>query len=375
MQKRPNKEGREKSLLLGLVDLYLETGKPIGSDTLRTNGFETLSAATIRNYFAKLEQAGYLTQQHSSGGRIPTELAYKFYADHYLTTLSLKDRELEKLRNRLLKETREVASYLQEAAEIISETTGCAVFLSSPRFDQDLLFDIKLVEIDSHRCLCILITDFGTVHTELLFTESNLSQIDLQKVAQYLQSRILGLKRAELTETEEQLATQFYREIMLRHIISYSNFTMEDLYKTGFSRLLAFSDFHDATALANGLGFFENEADLREALKKVALQGELCCWIGRDLEFLSTSLLGCSLILIPYRIHENIVGAIGLFGPQRIPYKRLFGLMKTAGSAVSETLTKSLYKFKIGFRNPKVAAPIALINHSLFIEDKREKKP
>lgn len=67
MQKRLNKEGREKSLLLGLVDLYLETGKPIGSDTLRANGFETLSAATIRNYFVKLEQAGYLMQQHSSG--------------------------------------------------------------------------------------------------------------------------------------------------------------------------------------------------------------------------------------------------------------------------------------------------------------------
>lgn len=285
----------------------------------------------------------------------------------------MKDREVEKLRDRLTKETREVASYLQEAAEIISETTGCAVFLSSPRFDQDLLFDIKLVEIDSHRCLCILITDFGTVHTELLFAEPDLSQIDLKKLGQYLQSRILGLERPELTEIEERLATQFYREIMLRHIISYSNFTAEDLYKTGFSRLLAFSDFHDAAALANGLGFFENEEDLRQVLKKVAFHGGLCCWIGRDLEFLSTSLSGCSLILIPYRIHQTIAGAIGLFAPQRIPYKRLFSLMKIAGSTISETLTKSLYKFKIGFRQPKISAPIALINHSLFIEDKREK--
>src|SRR5262249_48058347 len=81
--KKPAKDKRERLILLGLVDLYLQTGKPIGSNTLRENGFESLSSATIRNYFSKLEEEGYLKQQHSSGGRIPTSIAYKAFAEAF----------------------------------------------------------------------------------------------------------------------------------------------------------------------------------------------------------------------------------------------------------------------------------------------------
>jgi heat-inducible transcriptional repressor len=79
--KKPTKDERERLILFGLVDLYLQSGKPIGSNTLRENGFEALSSATIRNYFAKLEEEGLVKQQHSSGGRIPTATAYKIYAE------------------------------------------------------------------------------------------------------------------------------------------------------------------------------------------------------------------------------------------------------------------------------------------------------
>ncbi|HEX4839979.1 MAG TPA: heat-inducible transcriptional repressor HrcA, partial [Rhabdochlamydiaceae bacterium] len=75
--RKPPKDKREKWVLLGLVELYLETGKPVGSNTLRENGFDSLSSATIRNYFSKLEEDGFLKQQHSSGGRIPTSSAYR----------------------------------------------------------------------------------------------------------------------------------------------------------------------------------------------------------------------------------------------------------------------------------------------------------
>src|SRR3989338_10379321 len=81
--KRLPKTDREQAVLLGLIELYLKTGKPIGSHTLQENGFDSLSSATIRNYFGKMEEQGYLKQQHTSGGRIPTEKAFRLYADSY----------------------------------------------------------------------------------------------------------------------------------------------------------------------------------------------------------------------------------------------------------------------------------------------------
>lgn len=373
--KRPAKDERERLVLLGLVELYLATGKPVGSETLREHGFENLSSATIRNYFAKLEKAGFLRQQHSSGGRIPTEQAYKHYVETYLDHPQVKEKESANLREKLSKPTREVAVYLQRVAEVLASETNCAVFLSSPRFDQDFVLDIKLVAIDPYRCLCVLITDFGMIHTETLYFEEGLSGVDLGKITAYLQWRISGMEKSKLSPEEEKLGHQFYKEIMLRHIVSYSNFSSEDIVKTGFSKLLSYPDFNNASSLASGLSLFENEDDLRILLQKACQENKLCCFLGEDLEVISTGMAGCSILVIPYKIHQTTAGAIALMGPNRLPYRRLFGLLEAAVEVMHEALTNSLYKFKITFRKPK-PSQIELESRppsfGLYIEDKEE---
>lgn len=370
--KRPAKDEREKLVLLGLVDLYLDLGQPIGSNTLRENGFENLSSATIRNYFAKLEKKGLLRQQHSSGGRIPTEEAYKIYAQTYIDSPKLKEKEAHGLREKLAKPTREVATYLQRAAEWIAEETDCAVFLSSPRFDQDFILDVKLVSIDHTRCLCVLITDFGMVHTEVLYLEQPVKNKDLDLITHYLQWRISGMDKPKLSDQLEKLGNHFYKEIMLRHIVTYSNFSAEDIYKTGFSKLLGYPDFQSAASLASGLSLFENEADLRILLQKACASQSTCCFIGNDLDAVSTGISGCSVLMIPYQIHQTTAGAIALLGPNRISYRRLFGILNIVSETMSETLTNSLYKFKITFRKAK-PSQIQLENkppYGFYIEDK-----
>ena len=370
--KKPAKDHRERLILLGLVELYLETGKPIGSNTLKENGFENLSSATIRNYFSKLEEAGYLVQHHSSGGRIPTHLAFKLYAKTQLLQPIIHEKDKQLLKTELTKETREIATYLQHAAEVISDLTGCALFLSAPRFDHDFILDIKLVSIDHSRCLCILVTDFGLVHTEILYTDKRLSNFSLKRIEGYLHWRISGLEKPEINPEEETIASRFYKEIMLRHIVNYSNFSTEDLYKTGFSNLLNYPDFNNASALASGLALFENRADLNALLKECTANNQLSCWIGDDLPSQSASAPSCSVIAIPYRIHQSTVGAIALLGPNRIPYKRLFGILETASEYISESLTRSSYKFKIAFRQPNQAHEIDK-TPCMLLEDKEGK--
>ena len=350
--KKPAKDHRERLILLGLVELYLETGKPIGSNTLKENGFDNLSSATIRNYFSKLEETGFLVQHHSSGGRIPTHLAFKLYAKTHLSQPMINEKDKQVIKAELTKETREIASYLQHAAEVVSDLTGCAVFLSAPRFDHDFILDIKLVSVDQNRCLCILVTDFGLVHTEILYTEKRLSNFSLKRIEAYLHWRISGLEKPEINAEEEAIASRFYKEIMLRHIVNYSNFSTEDLYKTGFSNLLNYPDFNNAAALASGLALFENRTDLSALLRECAAQNQLSCWIGDELPTHNASAPSCTVIAIPYRIHQSSVGAIALLGPNRISYKRLFGILEAASEYISASLTRSSYKFKIAFRQP-----------------------
>jgi heat-inducible transcriptional repressor len=378
--KKPAKDRREKLVLFGLIELFLQTGKPVGSNTLRENGFEAMSSATIRNYFSKLEEDGLLKQQHSSGGRIPTPAAYKLYAQTHRDKPLVDDKERQRLRRHLLKETREVATYLQQAAETISKITKCAVFLSSPRFDQDFILDVKLLAIDHHRCLVALITDFGLVHTEILRSEKKLSNFTLKRFESYFSWKMNGLDKPALDQEEEEIASRFYKEAMLRHIVSYTNFSTEDIYKTGFSELLTYPDFNEASALAHGLSLFENGSQLRNILHECCNGGSLSCWIGDDLYAFAPSASACSVVAVPYKINQSIAGALAVLGPTRIPYRHLFGILQVASDLITESLTRNLYKFKITFRQPK-PAPITfrsdLLNQTqcLLLEDKTPQSP
>lgn len=351
-QKRTGKQDREHKVLLGLVDYYIKTGKPVGSHTLKEAGFEDLSSATIRNYFANLEENNFLTQQHTSGGRIPTDLAYKTYAQEFIhnENIQLESQEFSDIRQ---SDSREIAAFLQQSAETLSSSSNSAVFLSAPRFDHDFIVELKLVPIDIQRCLCILITDFGVIQTEMLHIPKKMSSFAARRIESYFHWRLSGLNKPEnLEQEEEALAQEFYNELMVRYLVGYSNFIDEEIYRTGFSRLLSYTDFQEAGALAMSLALFEDAHAMRLLLKECTKHNELRYWIGEDLSTYSSSNSNCSVIAIPYYINQKAVGAVGLLGPKRMPYRENFERLRLFSEAVSEALTRNIYKFKVTYREP-----------------------
>ena len=351
--KKNRRAERKQEVLLGLVELFLMTGKAVGSNTLKEQGANHLSSATIRNYFISLESEGYLKQQHSSGGRIPTAKAYKLYAAHHSNSTHIDPIDLELLKKELHEDTREIAGYLQNASELLSTLTQGAVFLSSPRFDQDLIIDMKVVGINSKRCLVVIISDFGVVRTEILYTPKKLSSFTLKRLEAYFHFRLTGLDRPKLNQQEEEIGSTFYNEVLMRHIVGQSNFSSEDVYKTGFSKLIRFPEFQDATVLATGLSIFENATFMQKLLNQCLKTGNLKIWIGDDLNHYSASAAQSSILSIPYFIHGKAVGAVALLGPIRMPYPKLFGILRAFSEILSEVMTRNLYKYKITYRQPK----------------------
>lgn len=383
-----SKKERERQVLLGLVDFFIKTGKPVGSNTLKSAGFDELSSATIRNYFANLEQEGLLQQQHSSGGRLPTEAAFRFYANSILDDLQNngfpKPPPIHDEPPQHSDTTRAIATYLQRVADSLSTQTGCAAFLSAPRFDRDFIVDIKLVPIDSDRCLCVIITDFGLIQTELLHAPHKLSTFSAKRIESYFQARLSGTTSPHILEAEEEkIAQLFYNEIIVRHLVSYSNFSSEYLYSTGFAQLLNSPEFHDVKVMASSLALFEDQQSLRHLIQHSCRHGNIKIWIGGDLAEIGCPGSQCTVLALPYRIHNQIVGAIGLLGPMRMPYREHIALLKSAAEQLSDNLTRTVYKFKITFRQPK-HGPIPLEGGSaqkllpgapkMLLEDQRTAK-
>lgn len=378
-KKKSGKSFRERKVLIGLIEHYIKTGRPVGSNVLKEAEFGELSSATIRNYFASLEEDGYLTQQHSSGGRIPTNLAYRLYVEEYIHAGEANQSDVEKLQPLRTEETRELAAYLQHAAEHLSQLAEVAVFLSAPRFDQDYLLDIKLVGIDHHRCLCILITEFGVIQTEVLYLDQKLSAFSIKRIESYFHWRLTGVQKPEtLTPEEEKVANRFYNELMIRFIVGCTYGMEEQIYRTGFSKLLNYPELHDPQTMANSLAMFEDGQSVRFLLKECCTHHQMKVWIGEDLTPYSNSTEDIAVIAVPYCVNKRAVGAVGLLGPARIPYRRLFGLLNTFADNVSTALTQSIYKFKISFRQPEpgVLKPhkdsYHLLGHShrVLLEDK-----
>lgn len=357
--KRSAKQERERKILLGLIEYYLKTGKPVGSNTLKEAGFGDLSSATIRNYFANLEEEGYLTQHHSSGGRIPTPKAYRLYAQESLdaaaSDLPIEEAPFIELRN---SESREIASYLQNAAETLSHLTNSAVFMSAPRFDHDFIVGLKLVPIDQARCLCVMITDFGVILTEILPTEKKLTSFTVKRIESYFHWRLTGNDKPEnLEKEEEQRAQHIYNELMVRYIVGYSNFTNEEIYSTGFSKLLAYPEFQNPLSLATSLALFENTNSMRLLLKECSTVNHLKFWIGDDLIPYTNEIPNCTVLAIPYYVNQQPIGAVGLLGSMRIPYPHLFGIMRTFSESISTALTRNIFKHKISFRQSQSETP------------------
>lgn len=368
-----NKHAREQAVLLGLVDLYIRTGQPVGSNTLKESVFQHLSSATLRNYFVHLEEEGYLTQQHSSGGRIPTAAAFRLYALENRDYRDVSGKDGSTLAPLAERTTHGITAYLEESAVSLSSLTQTAVFLSAPRFDHDFIIHLKLVGLDTQRILCVLVTNFGVIKTEVLHTDTPLSSFSLKRIENYFHWRLTGHdKPLELTAVEETYAHDFYNEVMVRYIVGYSNFSDEEIFRTGFSRLLNYSEFADVAGLASGLALFENPHVMRRLLRECSAADSLKFWIGDDLSALSAPSGACSVIAYPYSIGHKVVGAVALLGPMRMPYRRYFGALSRFCENIGEALTKSIYKFNISYREPQSHTATIAQRERILLEDKSQ---
>jgi len=369
VKKRFTKEDKEKSILFGVIELYIKTNAPIGSNSLKESSFGSMSSATIRNYFAELEKKGLLTQQHASGGRIPTSKAFKVYAEECLKTAQIDKKDDKVLQKELGKSSKKITDYLNSSLEVLSELTNLSVFQSSPRFDQDFVNSVKLLSLDKNKLLCVIVTDFGLIKTEILYSNEELTNENLKTIEDFFLWRMNKKQKPKIEDQHLfKQAQHLYNEMMVRYIVGYANYNKEDLHKTGLAKLLAYPEFKDPSALAEGLSIFEDVDQMHTIMQSAIENNAITFFMAKDFEKFGIKIENTALICIPYYIANIAVGAIGVLCPLRIPYKKIFSILKAYSTYLSDNLTQNIYKYKITFRNTSDYKQIT--DKSILLEDK-----
>ncbi len=368
--KRPSRREKEKKILVDLVEYYIKTGRPVGSHALKSESILNVSSATIRNYFSSLEAEHYLKQQHTSGGRVPQQKAYKLYASHCVDLLQGESPEItasfeqseelnffeESLSENL--EPAELIASIQVLMSKLSKRLSLAVVGSAPRFDQDAITDIRYIYIDSKRLLSIIITEFGLIHTTILAIDQ-VRQGAIKKAERFARMKLFHeiIDEGAINELELEIAKRLYQETMSSYFVMYSSVSEEDIFKTGFSNVFSNPDFQDPAVLKPALLLFENSSILRDFLRSSVASDELHYWIGNDLAINGESISDeISFISVPYHIGNRSVGALGVLSPIRVNYKEIFRVMSNVARLLSQYLTTGLTKHRITFRMPQIDA-------------------
>ncbi|WP_201456725.1 heat-inducible transcriptional repressor HrcA [Chlamydia sp. 17-3921] len=342
-------------VLLTAIELYLKTGQPVGSKTLKESLGSQLSTATIRNYFAELEASGFLKKNHTSGGRIPTDLAYRYYIDQCVSNKNheIPNTILSRL-NEIPEESRNITKDLQKIIELLGEILDLPVFFSSPRFENDSVINIQLTLVDEQRAVVILATEFGQIFTDILWLPEAFEPESLKRIEFFLQNYLKKIPPKDfLSGKEEDISMTLYNEIVVRYLMRYCNFSEEDLHQTGLSRLLKYEAFKDSDMLARGLSLFENRQHMCKLLEISMRKDQPTAFIGRELsDVLRSSYSGCSVIAVPFLINRSPLGAFGILGSENLPYKEIFPVMELFANRIKDSLTRSFYKFKLSFKRP-----------------------
>lgn len=309
---------RQKYILGLVVRYYIETGLPIGSKTLVTDFDLDFSSATVRNELAALDEMGYLTQLHTSAGRIPSEAGYRYFVQRLLGDFALPVNMQETIRHQFHQARLDLEQWMKLAAAILARTSNMASVVTAPRPRFNRFKHVELIATQGRLVLMILVFYGGQVKQQMLTLAEPLLQVRLSAAANRVNALFEGRNLDEITAHISQVEGALELDIvnLVRDTLRRADArSISEIYRDGLSNLMEFSGAKQAvrlleehTALADILEEILNEDDLTGV--QVVIGGE-----GKWEE-----LRDCSIILGRYGVETDLAGEIAVLGPTRMAY-------------------------------------------------------
>ena len=333
---------RKKLILKTIVDAHIAAGEPVGSKYIMQNEHLTCSSATIRNEMAELEEMGYLEQPHTSAGRVPSELGYRFYVDSLIESYSMTAREITEINKLLKSKMTELDQILLTASKLAGNLTNYTSFLIKPKASSISIKRFDVIYVDMHNILLVMISSNGSISTKRISIESAISQLTATDLANALNDNISGLTANEITlpiimELEAAMGDKAYIVSPIIKIIyeSMSELDDGDLKVSGMDRLLQYPEYGNKEHLRELLGVLENKEEILDLVSTPESDG-INVVIGSEssVKVMNNS----ALVFKPVVQDGKTVGAIGIIGPRRMDYAKVVATIEGLAENVESML-------------------------------------
>lgn len=322
---------REEQILKLIVEYFIKTAEPVGSQTLLEQYHLPYSSATIRAEMSNLEKEGYLEKTHTSSGRVPSGKGYAYYVER-LREESVDDSVKYALQKVLDQKTKSVEEVMKEACEILSNMTSLASVVLGPKAEEERLLQVQIIPLSEKTATAVFVTDRGYVENKTFMVEGNVKLDEVQKSVTLLNDRLKGTPISELVPKMEAMrpALQDYvveHDVVYRALMeAFLRFSAERVKLYGRENLFDTPEFaEDTKKLQKVLELLDDPAALRKALEQGTQTGEegLNVTIGDE----SSGLSDVAILSAEVKLPGQKATSISLLGPTRMDYERAMGLL------------------------------------------------
>ena len=343
---------RKLKILQAIIHNYITCAEPVGSRIISKKYSLGVSSATIRNEMADLEDLGYLTQPHTSAGRVPSDKAYRLYVNRLLKNDNVQFNSIEAIKDFLLEEIGEFDRILQNSAKILSKITNYTSLAIAPQIKESKIKHIQLVPVDKTKVLVVIVTENGLVKNTLLRIDNNLSYDQLNKISNFLNSRIKGHYISDLNkDIEESLIDEMFKfRKTIKNIIPLVNQSLDshktdNLYSDGVTKIFDFPEYSDIDKAKAFISFIENKSSVLDMLLNTG-HDDIEIRIGKENCY--DEIKDCSLITATYSFKGKTIGKIGVIGPTRMEYSKVISVVKSLAVVLSEIIDMDDYNRYLG---------------------------
>ncbi|MDR3022351.1 MAG: heat-inducible transcriptional repressor HrcA [Clostridiales bacterium] len=330
---------RKEKILSAVINSYISSCEPISSQEIRDKHLPSVSSATIRNELASLEEMGYLTQPHTSAGRIPTADAYRLYVQKLMPKHSLSTDELKIVNRYFDNKIFEIEHLLKSTAQIISQITNLTSVAYAQKKSDLMVKTIKFVKLENTKCLVIVMTDGGMLDNATMDISSDINDFELLNASQFVSSIFQGHTIAEIADTQKFVAEvkenfKNFFDSVLEVLKKYAlQSETSDLVFEGSSKILEQPEFSNIEKAKAMLSILESKKELIPVLKNNG-QMSVSIKIGQDIQ-LKDNMPECAIVTATYTIGGKNIGNAGVIGPMRMDYPKIISLLDYIGKTLN----------------------------------------
>ena len=346
---------RKKLILKTVIEAHIETGEPIGSKYLTENMQIACSSATIRNEMAELESLGYLEQPHTSSGRIPSDMGYRFYVDSLADSYAEATAEIDGMNDLMKIKMNEIDKILESASKLASSLTNYTGIAIKPRPSSAFISRFETMYIDEHNFIIVMLTSLGNVKSKSINSENELTREATEHITDCLNACFAGLSAERITlpivmKLESMMGSYSgLSQVIIKSIYDVMNeMSGGSLRYSGIDHLLQYPEYSNVSQFKELLGALERQDDILNMVSDSDKE-DISVYIGSEspLKVMNNS----SIVFKAIKKDGKTIGAIGVIGPTRMDYAKVLSTISSISGNIEGMLDGDSIKMRNNLLN------------------------